>query len=188
MFSRRYVENFGSTIELNEEDTSNTYKHSPVDTPIIKTTKIKMSEPTGGKPPAAEPTPATAPASTEPLKTTTTTTTATPPNPKPKGYSNPALQMMGINSIRLPSRNWMIFWISLATLSGGIVYDKWQQKQLRKKYIELAKPVGDQPFEVNQLPRKLRIYVVPPPNDYLNESFKLDKVIFVRLLLKRSED
>ncbi|GMF02179.1 unnamed protein product [Ambrosiozyma monospora] len=79
---------------------------------------------------------------------------------------------MGINSIRLPSRNWMIFWISLATLSGGIVYDKWQQKQLRKKYIELAKPVGDQPFEVNQLPRKLRIYVVPPPNDYLNESFK----------------
>ncbi|KAG7880934.1 hypothetical protein KL937_001781 [Ogataea polymorpha] len=85
---------------------------------------------------------------------------------------NPALQMLGIKKLKLPSRNWMIFWTVVAAVGGGIVYDKRQQSVLRAQYMEKAKHFGEQPFLPNQLPRKLRIYVAPPPNDFLSEGLK----------------
>ncbi|KAG7707646.1 hypothetical protein KL929_002083 [Ogataea haglerorum] len=85
---------------------------------------------------------------------------------------NPALQMLGIKKLKLPSRNWMIFWTVVAAVGGGIVYDKRQQSVLRAQYMEKAKHFGQQPFLPNQLPRKLRIYVAPPPNDFLSEGLK----------------
>ncbi|KAG7810482.1 hypothetical protein KL921_002977 [Ogataea angusta] len=85
---------------------------------------------------------------------------------------NPALQMLGIKKLKLPSRNWLIFWTVVAAVGGGIVYDKRQQSVLRAQYMEKAKHFGEQPFLPNQLPRKLRIYVAPPPNDFLSEGLK----------------
>ncbi|ODV86496.1 hypothetical protein CANARDRAFT_27693 [[Candida] arabinofermentans NRRL YB-2248] len=102
-----------------------------------------------------------------------------------KGYTNPALQMMGIKRIKLPSRNWMIFWTVLGTLSGGIAYDKYQQQQIRLKYIELSKKFGQEHCKSNELPRKIRIYVVPPPNDYLTEGLKYFRK-FVKPILNSS--
>jgi len=90
--------------------------------------------------------------------------------PKSKGYSNPALKAMGIPNLRLPSRNWMIFWCVTSGLIGGVVYDKYQQNKIRKKWMERVSPYGSKPLPPNQLSRKVTVYVAPPPNDFLDES------------------
>lgn len=87
-------------------------------------------------------------------------------------YSNPAFAAMGIKSFKLPSRNWLIFWSVAGTLTGGIIYDKWRQRVLRDEYMKEFFKLGNQEFPINERPRRLRIYVAPPPNDYLDESLK----------------
>lgn len=87
-------------------------------------------------------------------------------------YSNPAFAAMGIKSFKLPSRNWLIFWSVAGTLTGGIIYDKWRQRVLRDEYMKEFSKLGNQEFPINERPRRLRIYVAPPPNDYLDESLK----------------
>jgi import inner membrane translocase subunit TIM54 len=86
------------------------------------------------------------------------------------GYSNPALKAMGISSIRLPSRNWTIFWTVIAVGVGGYAYDKYEQKQARKKWMERVKHYGEDSLPPNMTARKLTIYIAPPPSDYLDES------------------
>lgn len=96
-----------------------------------------------------------------------------------KGWSNPALRMMGIPRISLPSRNWTIFWTLLATVGGGIAYDKHEQKQIRKKWIENFGPLGEKAYRSDRIPRKLSVFIAPPPNDYLDES-----VVYFRKYVK----
>lgn len=89
-----------------------------------------------------------------------------------KGYSNPAFAMLGIRRIKLPSRNWSIFICVVSALVGGAAYDKYQQKIQRRQYMTFVKPLGQEPYDAGRLPRKIRIYAAPPPNDYLNETLK----------------
>lgn len=90
------------------------------------------------------------------------------PKPKPKGWSNPALRMMGIPKVSLPSRNWMIFWSALASIGGTIAYDRYEQKQVRKKYMGLVEHLGNEIYDGKRLPRKLTIFIAPPPDDFLD--------------------
>lgn len=94
------------------------------------------------------------------------------PKAKPlKGYSNPALKAMGINRIWLPSRNWMIFFAVTGALVGGAYYDRREQKKIRKKYMEMAAPYGERLLETNETPRKVSVYMSPPPDEYLEKSY-----------------
>lgn len=95
-----------------------------------------------------------------------------PEAPKKKSWSNPALRAMGIPRILLPSRNWMIFWTVLAGVTGGIAYDKYQQKQVRKKYTAEVEKLGEELYDTTRVPRRLTIFIAPPPNDFLQESLK----------------
>lgn len=90
--------------------------------------------------------------------------------PKKKGITNPALQMMGIKRLALPSRNWMIFWSVVGTIAGGIAYDKLQQKDARKRYTAQVEEFARVSYEVERLPRKLTVFIAPPPNDFLATS------------------
>lgn len=90
--------------------------------------------------------------------------------PEKKGFSNPALRMMGIPRISLPSRNWMIFWSVLASIGGGIAYDKYQQKQIRKQYMAKVEDLSKEVYDSKRLPRKLTIFIAPPPDDFLDKS------------------
>lgn len=92
--------------------------------------------------------------------------------PKKKSWSNPALRAMGIPRILLPSRNWMIFWTALAGITGGIAYDKYQQKQVRKKYTEQVEKLGEEIYGTSRVPRRLTIFIAPPPNDFLEQSMR----------------
>ncbi|KAI5959946.1 TIM54 [Candida pseudojiufengensis] len=95
-----------------------------------------------------------------------------PPKPK-KGFSNPALRMIGIPRISLPSRNWMIFWSVLVGIGSSIAYDKYEQKQIRKKWMAEVANLGLEIYSNDKIPRKLTIYIAPPPNDFLEESLKI---------------
>lgn len=92
-----------------------------------------------------------------------------------KQWKNPALRRLGIPRWSLPSRNWMIFWTVLASIGGGIAYDKYEQSLIRKKYMELVKPLAEEKYELDRVPRKLTIFIAPPPNDFLDSSLKLFK-------------
>lgn len=115
------------------------------------------TEPTGSSvPPPEQPKASTAPA----------------PKPKPKGYTNPALQAMGIPRLRLPSRNWMIFWCVVGGVSGLIVYDRRQRQARRQFWKDQVAPFSQVPLDAMELPRKVTVYMAPPPNDYLDVSQK----------------
>lgn len=89
-----------------------------------------------------------------------------------KSWSNPALRAMGIPKISLPSRNWMIFWTVLASIGGGIYYDKKQQQAIREKYSSQVEHLAKEVYSADRLPRKLTVFIAPPPNDFLEESLR----------------
>ncbi|KAK6202351.1 mitochondrial import inner membrane translocase subunit Tim54 [Scheffersomyces amazonensis] len=90
-----------------------------------------------------------------------------------KGWSNPALRMMGIPRIRLPSRNWLIFFSVVSVIGGGIGYDKYEQKQIRKKWISEVEHLSKIPYGIESTPRKITVLIAPPPNNFLDESLKI---------------
>lgn len=91
------------------------------------------------------------------------------------GYTNPAFRMMGIPTLRLPSRNWMIFWSVVTVSISGIAYDKYKQKQIRNHYKDVVKPLSSGNLDVNKKPRKITVFIAPPPSDYLDTSLKVWK-------------
>ncbi|KAL3232727.1 Mitochondrial import inner membrane translocase subunit TIM54 [Nakaseomyces bracarensis] len=86
---------------------------------------------------------------------------------------NPALKALGLGSVKLPSRNWMIFWTVLAGSLSGIGYDKYQQRQIINRYCEAVKPLSLEHIDVAKTPRKITVFIAPPPNDYLDTSLKI---------------
>jgi len=90
-----------------------------------------------------------------------------------KQWKNPALRAMGIPRFSLPSRNWLIFWSVLASIGGGIAYDKYEQSKIRTKYMEMVQPLSQEQYSIGRVPRKLTIFITPPPNDFLDASLKL---------------
>lgn len=96
----------------------------------------------------------------------------TPPKKVKKVWANPALRMLGVPRFSLPSRNWMIFWTALASLGGGVAYDKYQQGQIREKWMKEVEHIGGTIYDTGKIPRKMTIYVAPPPNDFLVETLK----------------
>ncbi|AET40679.1 Tim22-complex subunit TIM54 Ecym_6299 [Eremothecium cymbalariae DBVPG len=92
---------------------------------------------------------------------------------KRAGYSNPAFKAMGIPTLRLPGRNWMIFWAVLSAGVSGVVYDKYQQRQISNKYINMVQQRSLEHMDTWMKPRKITVFVAPPPSDYLDTSLKV---------------
>lgn len=84
------------------------------------------------------------------------------------GYTNPALRAMGIRQVRLPSRNWMIFWTVVGSITGGIYYDRQERKKVRQQYKDAVSYLGQKPLGGLEIPRKITVFVAPPPGDYLD--------------------
>lgn len=101
-----------------------------------------------------------------------TTPPAQPVKPKAKGYSNPALQAMGIPRLRIPSRNWSIFWGVVFGVSGLIIYDRRERKNRRQFWKDQVSQFSTIPMEANELPRRITVYMAPPPNDYIEITQK----------------
>lgn len=72
---------------------------------------------------------------------------------------------------KLPSPKWMAFGCVVGALIGGAAYDRYEQNQIRSKYMDFV--TNPQVMETNVKPRKVLVVVAPPPNDYLDTSLKL---------------
>lgn len=100
-------------------------------------------------------------------------TTGETPKPKvKKQWKSPALRMMGIPRFSLPSRNWLIFWTVLAGIGGGIAYDKYEQKQIRAKWMKHVEHLSQEAYPNDRIPRKMSIFIAPPPDNFLDVSMK----------------
>lgn len=69
--------------------------------------------------------------------------------------------------MRLPSRNWTIFWTLTGSFAGAVTYDKWQTKRMREKWCKLVAPIAEQPLDAHTAPRRVTIYLAAPPGDGL---------------------
>lgn len=81
--------------------------------------------------------------------------------------------------MRLPSRNWSIFLSVVGSFSAAVYYDRRQKKLVQKKWCDLVADVAQRPLPVQQMPRKLTIYLsaapgdgIRPTRDYFREYIK----------------
>ncbi|KAL2865518.1 Tim22-complex subunit TIM54 [Aspergillus lucknowensis] len=96
------------------------------------------------------------------------------PTSKPQ---NPALKMMGLPNIRfrLPSRNWMIFLTITGSFTAAILYDRREKRRAQKKWCDLVAHLSKEPLPVEEMRRKLTVFLAAPPGDGLRtarEHFK----------------
>ncbi|KAI9932953.1 mitochondrial import inner membrane translocase subunit tim54 [Aspergillus wentii] len=91
---------------------------------------------------------------------------ASHPTPKPP---NPALRMLGLPNLRLklPSRNWMIFFTITGSFAGAMIYDRREKKRAQKKWCDLVAHLSKETLPVEQTRRKLTVYLSAPPGDGL---------------------
>ncbi|AOA61115.1 TIM22 complex subunit [Komagataella phaffii CBS 7435] len=90
-----------------------------------------------------------------------------------KGNQNPAFKALGLPRLRLPSRNWCIFWSILGGTIGSIVYDKYQQKHIRTLQMAKLDHLSHAQVPFNMMPRKITVFIAPPPSDYLEETLRV---------------
>jgi import inner membrane translocase subunit TIM54 len=81
--------------------------------------------------------------------------------------------------MRLPSRNWSIFFSVVGSFAGAVYYDRRQKKLIQKKWCDLVADVAQRPLPVQQMPRKLTVYLsaapgdgIRPTRDYFREYIK----------------
>lgn len=76
---------------------------------------------------------------------------------------------------KLPSRNWMIFLTITGSFASAMYYDRREKRRAQQKWCELVSHLADEPLPVEQMRRKLTIYLSAPPGDGLRtarEHFK----------------
>ncbi|PVI05942.1 hypothetical protein DM02DRAFT_667938 [Periconia macrospinosa] len=88
---------------------------------------------------------------------------------KPPKPPNPAFRMMGMPNFRfkLPSRNWMIFLGVTGSWTAAVMYDRREKKRIQKKWTKMVEHIAQEPQDVQQMPRKLTVYLSAPPADNL---------------------
>ncbi|KAJ5659553.1 Mitochondrial import inner membrane translocase subunit tim54 [Penicillium longicatenatum] len=86
--------------------------------------------------------------------------------PKPP---NPVFKMMGLPNIRfkLPSRNWMIFFTITGSFAGALIYDRREKRRAQQKWCELVAHLAKEPLPVEEMRRRLTVYLAAPPGDGL---------------------
>ncbi|AGO12184.1 AaceriAEL177Cp [[Ashbya] aceris (nom. inval.)] len=107
---------------------------------------------------------------------------------KKAGYSNPAFKAMGIPPLRLPGPKWCAFWLVVSAGVAGVVYDKREQRRIRDHYASLVKNQGAEHMDTWLKPRRLTVFVAPPPSDYLETSMKVWRRYVKRVLFEAGLD
>lgn len=91
-----------------------------------------------------------------------------PPKALPK--RNPVAEMMGLPRLRLPSRNWLIFFTVTGAFIGAVQYDRREKRKAQKKWCDLVAHLSQEPLPINQMRRKLTVFLGAPPGDGLRTT------------------
>ncbi|CAE7095383.1 unnamed protein product [Rhizoctonia solani] len=99
-------------------------------------------------------------------------------SPKPSGAAA-ALRYTGIPPTwfqkrpKLPSRNWLIFWGVLGSITSLYIYDRRAAKRIKHEYAEKVRWRSEEKLNPLDLPRKVRVYACRwPGDDDHNRSMK----------------
>lgn len=92
------------------------------------------------------------------------TATVTPPKP-------PApTTIAGKLRAKLPSRGWMIFWGTVGTIGGLITRDHYLTVDAKKRVADKVDILAKQPCGVQDMPRKVTVYLTAPPGDGIHKT------------------
>ncbi|CAE6389483.1 unnamed protein product [Rhizoctonia solani] len=98
--------------------------------------------------------------------------------PTPSGAAS-ALRYTGIppswfqKRPKLPSRNWLIFWGALGSVTSLYIYDRRAAKRIKDEYSEKVRWRSEEKLNPLDLPRKVRVYACRwPGDDDHNRSMK----------------
>jgi len=93
------------------------------------------------------------------------------PNEKPR---NPALRMLGIPRLKakLPSRNWLIFWSSVISLTGIVVHDRREKTKALNKWQRKVQHLALEPLGPLERARKVKVFMIGPPGDTIDVTQK----------------
>lgn len=98
------------------------------------------------------------------------TSSIPPPIAKKSGIKT-ALEYTGIPASwlnkrpTLPSRNWLIFISVTSSVAGLFIYDRYQCKQIRQKYVDKVEHLAEEPLAVTDKARKVTVYGAKWPGD-----------------------
>ncbi|KAK9432728.1 mitochondrial import inner membrane translocase subunit Tim54 [Lipomyces doorenjongii] len=92
--------------------------------------------------------------------------TASPKSTPPP--RNPVLVALGIPRLRMPGRNMSIFLGTVLGISGMIYYDRKNRRANRQKWKDRVSYLANETLQPNGMPRKVTVYVAPPPGDHLD--------------------
>ncbi|KAF9334466.1 mitochondrial import inner membrane translocase subunit tim54 [Podila minutissima] len=98
-----------------------------------------------------------------------------PITPSPSGYTSPAPKPVpttfsGKLRARLPSRGWMIFWGTVGTLGGLVTRDHYLTVAAKKRVADKVDVLAKQSCGVQDMPRKVTVYLTAPPGDGIHKT------------------
>jgi len=104
------------------------------------------------------------PAYVEPRPKVPLSATTTPPKP-------PApTTIAGKFRAKLPSRGWMIFWGTVGTIGGLITRDHYLTVDAKKRVADKVDILAKQSCGVQDMPRKVTVYLTAPPGDGIHKT------------------
>ncbi|KAF9919667.1 mitochondrial import inner membrane translocase subunit tim54 [Linnemannia zychae] len=71
---------------------------------------------------------------------------------------------------KLPSRGWMIFWATFGTIGGLIVRDHYLTVAAKKRVTDKVDILAKQTCGVQDMPRKVTVYITAPPGDGIHKT------------------
>ncbi|KAG0198815.1 mitochondrial import inner membrane translocase subunit tim54 [Mortierella sp. GBA30] len=91
----------------------------------------------------------------------------TPSTPAPKPVPT---TLAGKLRAKLPSRGWMIFWGITGTLGGLITRDHYLTLDAKKRVADKVDVLAKQTCGVQDMPRKVTVYMMAPPGDGIHKT------------------
>ncbi|KAF9358657.1 mitochondrial import inner membrane translocase subunit tim54 [Mortierella sp. AD094] len=104
-------------------------------------------------------------ASTTPAATPEARPKLTPSTPKPVPTT-----LAGKLRAKLPGRGWMIFWGTVGTIGGLVVRDHYLTVDAKKRVADKVDVLSKQTCGVQDMPRKVTVYIMPPPGDGIHKT------------------
>ncbi|OOF95779.1 hypothetical protein ASPCADRAFT_146071 [Aspergillus carbonarius ITEM 5010] len=82
---------------------------------------------------------------------------------------NPAFRMLGMPNLRmkLPSRNWMIFFTITGSFAAAVIYDRKEKRRAQRKWGDLVAHLSKESLPIEQTRRKITVFLSAPPGDGL---------------------
>jgi import inner membrane translocase subunit TIM54 len=90
--------------------------------------------------------------------------------------------------LKLPSRNWLIFLSITGSIAAAITYDRREKKAAQRKWCDLVAHIAQEPLPVNQMRRKLSIFLSAPPGDGIRPSREYFKQYVKPILVAAAVD